>query len=375
MKILLVSGSRIVGGAERASLQLATALVERGHSVEALCPAQGEWWTTLTAAAIRTHPAAIGGALNLRTPYFIARVVAMVRPDLVIAATSDEWVWSCLTPRKAGNPKLVLVRHMGLPLPFRVRWLAGRRADAIVAVSRSVRDSLLTDSAIAAAKVHVIPNAVRFAIGPDVPSAEDRLRARGALGLPAAGRWIGFLGGINRGKGIEDVMIAAHRANQTLGDVRLLICGRNDPRRKAPGCDELARQYGLAGRVHHLGFVDDVRSAIVAADAVAIATRSTLREGLAQTALDAMACGTPIAAYALGGITDAVGETAMLARPDDVDDLSGALTKILEDPDLAARLARGGLQRARESFDPGEMVDRYEQLFADLTARRNARQG
>ena len=65
----------------------------------------------------------------------------------------------------------------------------------------------------------------------------------------------------------------------------------------------------------------------------------------------------------------------MLARPDDVDDLSGALTKILENPDLAARLARGGLQRARESFDPGEMVDRYEQLFADVTARRNARQG
>ena len=66
----------------------------------------------------------------------------------------------------------------------------------------------------------------------------------------------------------------------------------------------------------------------------------------------------------------------MLARPDDIDDLSGALTRVLQDPDLAARLARGGMQRARESFDPGRMVDRYEQLFADLTSRRqNARQG
>lgn len=103
---------------------------------------------------------------------------------------------------------------------------------------------------------------------------------------------------------------------------------------------------------------------------MAIATRSALREGLAQTAIDAMACGTPIAAYALGGITDVVGETtnpaAILARPDDIDDLSGALARMLADPDLAARLAQSGLQRARESFDPGRMADQYEQLFAHL---------
>ncbi len=194
MKILLVSGSRIIGGAERASLQLATGLVDRGHDVEVLCPAQGEWYGALSAAGIRTHPAAIGGALNLLTPFLIARHINRVRPDLLMVTTSDEWVWSCLTPRQARNPRLVLVRHMGLPLPFRVRWLAGRRSDAIVAVSRSVRDSLLIDSAIAPALVDVIPNAVRFAIAPRRSRTEDRARARNSLGLPPAGRLIAIFG-------------------------------------------------------------------------------------------------------------------------------------------------------------------------------------
>ncbi len=296
MKILLISGSRIVGGAERASLQLVHGLVERGHSVEVLCPA-GEWRAALATAGLRIHPAPLGGSLNLIAPFIIARAVAKVRPDLLMVTTSDEWVWSCLTP--LGNP-LVLVRHMAIPLALRVRRLAGWRAAAIVAVSRTVRESLLADSAIAPGLVHVIPNAMRFAARTAVPDHEDRRAARAALGIAAAGRWVGFLGGINRGKGIEDVMAAARHANETLGDVRLLVCGRKDPRRDTPECAELALRYGLEDRVHYLEHIDDVKPALIAADVVAIATRSTLGEGLAQTAIDAMACGTPIAAYALG---------------------------------------------------------------------------
>lgn len=373
MKILLISGARIVGGAERAGLQLVQGLLERGHSVEMLCPGAGQWHAALAKAGLRVHPAPLGGSLNLLAPFIIARTVAKVCPDLLLVTTSDQWVWSCLTLLGAAGPRLVLVRHMALPLPLRVRWLAGWRAGAIVAVSPTVRDSLLADSAIAPALVHVIPNAMRFAPRTAVPDHEERHAARAALGLAVAGRWIGFLGGINRGKGIEDVMAVARGVNATLSDVRLLVCGRKDLRRDTPDCAELAQQYGLEGRVHYLGHVDDVKPALIAADVIAIATRSTLGEGLAQTAIDAMGCGTPIAAYALGGITDVVGAAspaAVLARPDDVEDLSGAVTRLLADSELAARVARDGLIRARQTFDPARMIDSYERLFTDLLASR-----
>jgi glycosyltransferase involved in cell wall biosynthesis len=368
-QLLLISGSRIVGGAERVTLQLAGELLKRGYGVQALCPAVGEWRAALAAAGIQVHPAPIGGSLNVLTSFVIAGAVARLRPDLLMVTTSDEWVWSCLTPRRGGHPRLVLVRHMGLPLPLRVRRLAARRADAIVAVSPSVRQSLVADAAIAPGKVHVIPNAVRFPARQSIADSAERMRARSALGLPAGGRWVGFLGGINLGKGIEDVMAAARRANQTLGDVRLLICGRKDLRRATPQFDELARCHGIEGIAHYLGHLDDVIPAIIASDVIAIATHSTLREGLAQSAIDAMACGTPIAAYALDGVTDAVGETdqaALLARADDIEGLCAAIIRLLGSPGFAAGIAWRGLERARKEFDPALMADRYEQLFATL---------
>jgi glycosyltransferase involved in cell wall biosynthesis len=371
MKLLLVSSARIIGGAERVTLQLAQMLLERGHPVEAICPHGGPWRGALVKAGIRTYPRMIGGAVNLFAPLAIARTVAISRPDLLMVTTSDQWVWSSLTPRSARMPRLVLVRHMGLPLSYRLRWLVGRRADAIVAVSDSVRETLLEDYAIPAGKVHTIVNATRFPVRQTIPNVAERMRARSALGLPAAGRWVGFLGGINLEKGIEDAMVAVRRTNQPLDDVKLLVCGRKNTRHKTPDGDDLARRHGLQSQVHFLGHLDDVIPAIIASDAIIIATRSKLREGLAQTAIDAMACGTPIVAYALGGVTDVVGKgepAAILARPDDVDQLSFALTRLLEDSKLAGEIAARGLDRARRQFDPALMADRYERLFERLLA-------
>jgi glycosyltransferase involved in cell wall biosynthesis len=371
MKILVVSGARIVGGAERVTLQLTQLLVQRGHRVEALCP-RGAWRAALTQAGIPVYPAAIGGAANLFTPLAIARAISLSRPDLLLVTTTDEWVWSSLVPRRAHGPALVMVRHMGLRLSFRVRRLAGLRADAIVAVAPSVRDALLPDSAIPPAKVHTILNATRFAVRSAIPDRAERMRARASLGLPAADYWVVFLGGINLGKGIEDAMEVVRRA-QSLGDVRLLVCGRTDTRQQTPDGEILAVRHDLKDKAHFLGHLDDVIPALLAADALVIATRSTLREGLAQTAIDAMACGTPIAAYALGGVTDAVGETepaAILARPDDVAQLSAALHTLLRDHQQAGALAMRGLDRARQMFDPAVMADSYERLFADLLSAR-----
>jgi len=368
VNILLISGARIVGGAERATLQLAKALLEREHQVNAVCPA-GEWQAALSGSGIAVHSAPIGGSRNLIAPFFISRAAARSRPDLLMVTTSDQWVWSCFVRRPAHTPRLVLVRHMGLPLSRRVRFLAGRRADAIVAVSPSVREMLLADSAIAPAMVHVISNSTRFAVRQSVPDSSERKHARESLGLPGGVPLIGFMGGINLGKGVEDAMVAAAQARRALGDVHLLVCGRKDTRQQTPGYEELATRHAMGGCVHYRGYLNDVIPALIASDAVVIATRSTLREGLAQTAIDAMACGVPIAGYALGGITDAVGEhdpAAVLARPDDVEDLSRVVIALLTNPELALAIAQRGLIRARQEFDPGLMTEQYEQLFSNV---------
>src|SRR5262249_6198546 len=148
---------------------------------------------------LQAQAAPIGGSLNLRAPVAISRVLARARPDVALVTTADEWVWSSLSRRPPGT-RLVLVRHMALPLARRVGWRAARRADAVVAVSHAVSDALRAETRIPSDRLHVIYNPVRFTPRVALPSAADRRRGRNALGLPEDGRVVGFFGGRNSSK-------------------------------------------------------------------------------------------------------------------------------------------------------------------------------
>jgi glycosyltransferase involved in cell wall biosynthesis len=96
----------------------------------------------------------------------------------------------------------------------------------------------------------------------------------------------------------------------------------------------------LPGRVGDDELVDWYRRAWVVAS-------SSQREGWGMTLTEAAACGTPAVATNIAGHADAVvdGESGVLV--DDVDQLSGALARVLGDEVLRSRLSKGALERAR----------------------------
>jgi glycosyltransferase involved in cell wall biosynthesis len=362
MHVLWICGSRIVGGAERATLQIAALLRERGHLISAVCPPDSRVHRCLGELALPVQSAAIGGARNLRARAAITRVLAALTPDVALVTGPDEWVWACLSRR--ARTRLVLVRHMALPLSWRVRWLAARRADAVVAVSRAVRDSLRGRIAIPPHRLHVLYNPARFPPRAAVPTCAARAQARQALGLPTDGRWVGFFGGLDPNTGVRDVVRALRHADRMLGATRLLLCGRRVAA-APPGLAELAADR----RLFDLGETERVEEALTASDVVVMATHRRLSEALPATLLEAMACGTPVLAYATGGMAEVVGDdghAGRLARPDDPDDLARVLLEMLSDAAAADRMAAAGLARARDLFDPQRAADGYERLFAAL---------
>jgi glycosyltransferase involved in cell wall biosynthesis len=368
MRILWITGSRIVGGAERVTFQILGELHRRGHAVSALYRPSPEFTARLQAEQITPCPANLGGSLNFPAVFAITRGLARLRPHVALVTTSDEWVWASLALRKSSGTRLVLVRHMALALPANVRWLANRRADAVVAVSAAARRNLLLKPGIAPERLHVIPNPVRFPIRESLPSAAMRAERRRALGLPPDGQWIGFFGGTEPQKGIRDVVAAVCRIREILPDCRLLICGRAAKDKRSPTIAQLAAEYQLAA-VYPLGQIDDVEKALIACDAVAIATHASLGEGAPLAVLEAMACGTPVAGYAVGGIPEVLGDdgqAGLLATPDQPADLALQLAKIVGDPAFGSRLATAALERCRAHFAPALAADRYESLFAEL---------
>jgi glycosyltransferase involved in cell wall biosynthesis len=369
MRILWLSGSRVAGGAERATLQLMALLRDRGHDVAVAAPVDSRLQALCREQGIAIRPAALGAALKLRSWPAAAALLRDVAPDVALATGADEWVWSCLSPR-SGYTRLVLARHMALPLSQRVRWLAARRADAVIAVSHAVRESL--GRTIPEPRLHTIYNPVRFEPRAALPTAEQRGAARRRLGLPPDGRWVGFFGGADPNKGVDDVAAALRPADGGLGSVRLLLCGRRDARLPAA---QLASRLRLNGRLYDLGEIDDVREALTAADAIVMATHSRLSEALPAILIEAMACGTPVLAYASGGMAEVIGadeRAGRLARPDDAGDLARILIETLADPAAAERRAAVALQRVRELFDPRLAADRYERLFTVLRTQPSA---
>lgn len=372
MHIAWICGARVLGGAERVTLVVANALRRRGHRVSPFCPADGPLRDALVQQGMEPRAAPIG-ARSLRACYALSRALGQTMPDVALVTTSSEFLTAMLAPRPTAT-RLVLARHMVQPLSRPLRRLIALRADAVIAVSEAVRASL-TDG-LPDGLLHVIRNPVRFPIRAAVPAAAERAQARAALGLTSAGSWVGFFGGVHESKGIHAALSTVHAANQAGLPVRLLVGGHADPR--MPPLATLAAELGIANLVHQLADAERMRDALTACDVVMMATHTCLSEALPATLAEAMACGTPVLAYATGGMAELIGhdgEAGRLARPNDQGDLARLLREMLSDAPARAQLAHQGLQRIRSLCDPEHAVDRYEKLFECLGERTNTAEG
>jgi glycosyltransferase involved in cell wall biosynthesis len=89
-------------------------------------------------------------------------------------------------------------------------------------------------------------------------------------------------------------------------------------------------------------------------------------EGLGMPPMEAMACGAALVTYDNGGCRDYAlpGETALVAPRRDVDALSRALARMVEEPDLRRRLAEAGQALIRTRFDWEQATTHLERLLA-----------
>jgi len=138
-----------------------------------------------------------------------------------------------------------------------------------------------------------------------------------------------------------------------------------------PRLDEVAshvREMGLADRVEILGNRRDVPSLLAGSHAFVL---SSLWEGFPISILEAMRAGLPVVASDVGGVRESVidGETGFLTVPRDEVGLRDAITKVLADPDLRARMGRAGRAHFTSNFGKHQMLEKtlavYRQLLRD----------
>ena len=168
-----------------------------------------------------------------------------------------------------------------------------------------------------------------------------------------------------------------------LPDTELIIAGGPERSRLAADPEarrlhELAREEGvedrveLRGRVGRQGLARLVRSADVLVTV-------PWYEPFGIVPLEAMACGVPVVASAVGGLVDSVvdGVTGSHVPPRDPDRLAAALRALLADPERRAAYGRAGVERARRLYDwrriAAATLDAYEDVAGSRPRRRARR--
>jgi mannosylfructose-phosphate synthase len=157
-------------------------------------------------------------------------------------------------------------------------------------------------------------------------------------------------------KGYDLLLRAMRTVLKRVKEARLLLAvGSTEPSdRELEQIDELRELAHQLGIYEHVLFRDYIPDDLLAdhyrvADVFALSSRY---EPFGMTAVEAMACGTPVAVTTEGGLWELVdwGIEALYANPFDPEEFGHALATVLQYPEVAAQLAKFGSQRARASF-------------------------
>lgn len=235
-------------------------------------------------------------------------------------------------------------------------------SDCVVAATPLEADDLLAHYGADPGALCVSPPGVdhgRFAPG---PSSEARRR----LGL-GPGPLVGYVGRIQPLKGVDVALNAFEQVKATLPDATLLVVGGPSGTR---GERELRMLYARAAEVGSVVFSDAVPHSTLAdvyraADVLHVPSRS---ESFGLVAVESQACGTPVVATKVGGLTFSVddGSSGILVDGWDPDRHAAALLEILTDGSRATLMSKQALEWA-ERFSWENTVDRFLELYRGVT--------
>ena len=194
-------------------------------------------------------------------------------------------------------------------------------------------------------------------------------QARALLGLPADRPLVlfGAMGGsADPRKGADLLLEALQRLrSQVVGtpleQLELVVFGQSRP----------AKPPDLGFPIHYTAHLHDdisLRLLYAAADVMVVPSR---QEAFGQTASEAHACGTPVVAFATGGLVDIVDHhiTGALAEPFDPLSLAAAIRWVLEDPQRRRQLGAAARQRAERLWDPARVAGLYAEVYGQALER------
>jgi glycosyltransferase involved in cell wall biosynthesis len=279
-------------------------------------------------------------------------------------SSTDAWLVALARLARGGMPPVVRTRHVSTPVnrSRSTRWLYARATAEIVVTGEALKTQLVRDNRLNAARI----TSVRTGIDLARFRPQDRVAARTALGVDARPA-VAIVATLRDWKG-HDELLAAWTASRTrLPGWQLLIIG-DGPRRAH--LEARVAALGLAGEVRFTGNQADVPAWYACAELAVLPSWGD--EGVPQSLMQAAACGLAAVSTTIGAIAEAVrdGETGFLVPPHDVPALERALSALMTDAPMRARMGAAAHDYAHANFGIDRMLDGMERVFERVARGR-----
>lgn len=357
----------LAGGAEVHLHEVFSRIVRRGHRVTLFCSAFPGCRPEETLDGIRVLRGGSRHLFNFVVPAAYGRRFRHAGFDVVV---DDMNKIPFFTPLFVREPLLCVTHHLfdrsifkeTNPLIASYVYIAERRAVSLLASRRTpfiVGSPSTRAELIARGCREEDVSVVHYAVD------HERYRPSGVPRNPTP--LIGYFGRLKRYKSVDHLLFVMPVLLRQMPSLRLVIVGDGDDRSRL---ESIARDLGIGPSVEFTGFVSEQRKVELMQQVWCKVTTSS-KEGWGLTVLEANACGTTVIASNVPGLRDAVkdGETGLLYRYGDREDLARNVTRVLTDTVLRETLTRNALLWAADfTWDRAA-----EQTLALLSARASHR--
>ena len=254
------------------------------------------------------------------------------------------------------------VRHTArTPLYYRIDQLCLPRYEKVICVSDDLFD-LSRKAGVKAANCVLIENGIDTVEYTRRKTVAD---AKAALALPVTELLVGGVGRLSPEKGFDLLIRAVHALRRSGLPVRAVIIGEGDDRARL---ESLVAELGLTGDVLLPGWQSDVRAYFEAMDVFCL---SSLREGLPNVLLEAMALEVPCVATRIAGIPKLIADGAdgLLVPAGDQPALTDSLRRLLTSAEVRERFRAAGRRTIETRYSFAGRMAKLRDLYDEMIGR------
>jgi glycosyltransferase involved in cell wall biosynthesis len=305
--------------------------------------------------------------LLLESVVFIFRLARLMRKneiDIVHSHMFSANLWGRLAALIGGRPGILTTEHTTSDWQVSTKETVFNRllaplSNRVVAVSKTVADTVAKEQRIDSNKLVTIVNAVKL------DNKYSHMQKK--ISLPGTMPRIGIIAYLVPVKRHDLLFHALEICIKRIPQMSCCVIGDGPERNRL---EQMVKDMNLTQKVFFLGERYDVSSLLQELNLV---VSTSDNEGLPMNLLEAMAAGIPVVATDVGGTSDLIetGKTGVLVKAGDVQEIANGICSVLNNPELANKMGKQGMKKIKETYSLEKIIKIWETLYKDIFNEQN----